>query len=423
VIALLVTACSRTTQPSVQSVSLPDMSVLAHPAAREQLRSAYAALDEKIKTRQTPAAELASAYGEMGRLLMAAEFTVASEPYFRNAEALAPDDMRWPYYLGHVYRARGDASQSAGSFERALRLAPSDEATLVWLGEAYLNQDRRAPAKDVLNKALSANPRSAAALDRLGRAALLEHDYAHAVEYYERALTVDPHATIIQYPLAMAYRGLRQVDKAQAHLRERGDVDVGPVDPLMRQIEAMLDTAPVFEKRAIDASKTGDWKSAAAYLRKAVALEPNDASLHHKLGTALSMSGDAAGASAELEAAVRGAPDNVDARFNLGQVLVSTGRREEAVVQFLEVVKRAPKDLDARFELAEALRIIHRPQDALAHYEFILGADRRRADARFGYAMALGGAGRVEAAREQLKEGEKLHPDHPEFGQALTRLK
>jgi tetratricopeptide (TPR) repeat protein len=422
VLAILCAACSRSPTQAPQPVSLPDVSILVQPTAREQLRSAYATLDAKIKTSRTPPADLADSYGEMGRLLMAAEFTVAAEPYFLNAEALASDDMRWPYYLGHVYRARGDLSRSAAAFERALRLAPSDEASLVWLGDAYLGQDRTSEAKEVLNRALSANPRAVAALYHLGRAALLERDYAHAAEYFERALTIDPHVSILHYPLAMAYRGLGQAENAEAQLRQRGDVDVGPVDPLMRQLEAMLDTAPVFEKRAIEASRTGDWKSAAAYLQKAVALEPNDVSLHHKLGTALSMSGDATGAVGELEAAVRGAPDNVDARFNLGQVLVSTGRRDEAVVQFLEVVKRAPKELDARFELAEALRISRRPQEALAYYEFILAADRHRADARFGYAMALVGAGRVEAARGQLKEGQTLHPDRPEFGQALARL-
>jgi tetratricopeptide (TPR) repeat protein len=386
------------------------------------LRSAYATLDAKIKTSETPAADLANSYGEMGRLLMAAEFTVAAEPYFLNAEALASGDVRWPYYLGHVYRARGDAARSAAAFERALRLAPSDEAVLVWLGDAYLGQDRIAEAKDLLNKLVSANSRSVAALYRLGRAALLERDYAHAAEYFERALTIDPHVSILRYPLAMAYRGLGQAEKAEEQLRQRGDVDVGPVDPLMRQLEVLLDTAPVFEKRAIEASKTGDWKSAAGYLRKALELEPNDALLRHKLGTALSMAGDAAGAVEQLQAAVRAAPDNMDARFNLGQVLVSAGRIDEAVPQFLAVVKHTPNDLAARFELAEALRVNRRPLEALPHYEFVLAADRNRAEARFGYALALAGAGRVTAARDQLQLGQKLHPDRPEFGQALARL-
>jgi tetratricopeptide (TPR) repeat protein len=424
VLAILCAGCSRPPQkPSVQAVALPDVSVLVQPAAREQLRSAYDALDAKIGDASTPAADLANAYGEMGRLLMAAEFTVAAEPYFLNAEALAPDDMRWPYYLGHVYRARGDVQHSTAAFERALRLAPSDEATLVWLGDAYLAQDRIAPARELFDKALSANPRSVAALYRLGRAALLERDHARAADYFERALAIDPRISILRYPLAMAYRGLGQAEKAEAQLRQRGDVDVGPVDPLMRQLDALLDTAPVFEKRAIAASKTGDWRSAAAYLRKAVELEPNDASLRHKLGTALSMAGDAGAAAEQLELAVRAAPDQVDARFNLGQVLVSSGRIDEAVSQFLEVVKRAPGDLDARFELAEALRMSRRPREAVPHYEFVLKADSNRADARLGYALALAGAGRVAEARAQLQEGQKQHPDRPEFGQALARLR
>ncbi len=353
-IVMLSVCCTGRPSARLQPVALPDINVVAQPTARAQLRDAYATLDGKIKNAETPAADLAGAFGEMGRLLMATEFVVAAEPYFVNAATLAPDDHRWPYYLGHVYRTRGDAAASASAFERALTLAPSDEATLVWLGEAYLHQDRVAPAKDALNKALSVNPRSVAALYRLGQAALAGHDDAGAVDAFERGLAIDPRASILRYPLAIAYRRTGQTAKADAELSQRGDADVGPVDPLMRQLGELLDTAAVFEKRAIEASKSGDWKSAALYLRKATGLEPTDAVLRHKLGTALSMAGETGGAIDELQAAVRLAPGNVDARFNLAQTLLSSGRITEAVSEFRRVVHDTPGDPEARAALAGA---------------------------------------------------------------------
>jgi hypothetical protein len=57
------------------------------------------------------------------------------------------------------------------------------------------------------------------------------------------------------------------------------------------------------------------------------------------------------------------------------------------------------------------------------HYEFILTRDRRRADARFGYALPLAGVGRFAQARDQLRQGQQLHPDRPEFSETLARLK
>src|SRR6185436_6908230 len=278
----------------------------------------------------------------------------------QNAETLAPGDRRWPYYLGHVYRVRGDVNASAAAFERALTLAPTDEATLVWLGDAYRNHCRLDAAKTALNNALVANPRSVAALYRLGRAALAEGDAARAADDFERGLAIDARATILRYPLSLAYRQLGDAAKADAQLRQRGDFDVGPVDPLMQEVSGLLDTAAVFERQAIEASKTNDWKSAATYLRKAVSLEPGDASLRQKLGTALSMAGDNAAAILELQQALRmaaaspGSPWINDARFNLAQLLLGAGRVDEAVAELQRVVHDAPGDQDARAALARA---------------------------------------------------------------------
>jgi tetratricopeptide (TPR) repeat protein len=352
---LLILAACGAGRKALVPVSLPDISTVSQAEARRQLRDAYASLDAKIKNPDTPPPELADAFGEMGRLLMAAEFVVASEPFFRNAETLAPDDRRWPYFLGHVYRTRGDTPSSAAAFERARTLAPSDEATLVWLGAAYLDEGRLAEAKDVLNKALAGNPRCVAALYRIGRIALTEHDDRKAVDAFERGLAIDARATILQYPLATAYQRIGDAAKADAHLKLRGDVDVGPVDPLMQQLGELLDTAAVFERRAIEASKVNDWKSAAMFLRKAVALDPNDASLRHKLGTALSLSGEPQAAIDQLQLAVRMTPADVDARYNLAQLLLSSGRAREAASEFQRVVHDAPNDADARAGLAEAL--------------------------------------------------------------------
>jgi len=359
--AVIVAGCSTQPAPRLAPVSLPDVSVITQVTARDQLRDAYATLDAKIKAAGTPPAELAAGFGGMGRLLMAAEFVVAAEPYFQNAEVLAPDDRQWPYFLGHVYRARGDAAGSAAAFTRALKLAPSDEATLVWLGDAYLNQNRVADAKDLLIHALSTNPRSVAALYRLGRAALAEDDAALAALNFERALAIDAKASVLHYPLSLAYRRLGQTAKADAEVKLRGDVEVGPVDPLMQQVAQLLDNAAVFERRAIEAAQSNDWKSAAAYLRKAVSLEPGDASLRHKLGTALSMAGDNAAAIDELQRTVQMAPADVDARFNLAQLLLAAGRVSDAVSQFERVVHDAPGDRDARAALAEARARARRP--------------------------------------------------------------
>jgi lipoprotein-releasing system permease protein len=43
---------------------------------------------------------------------VAAEYFDAAEACFTNARTLAPDDMRWPYYLGHVFRLKSDTARA-----------------------------------------------------------------------------------------------------------------------------------------------------------------------------------------------------------------------------------------------------------------------------------------------------------------------
>src|SRR5580765_1863195 len=189
--------CMRT--PPLRDVAPPDLSS-AEPSVRDQITAAYAA----IASRKADA----NAYGETGKLLLAAEFLEAAEPCFLNAEALAPKEPRWPYYLGHVYKARAEADKSAAAFERARSLQPDDVATLVWLGNEYLDADHPELAAPVFGRALSLQPRSAAAMSGLGRTALARREYAEAVRHFEGALGLSPQATVLEYQLSLAYRGL-----------------------------------------------------------------------------------------------------------------------------------------------------------------------------------------------------------------------
>src|SRR5207248_9658716 len=120
-------------------------------------------------------------------------------------------------------------------------------------------------------------------------------------------------------------------EKADAHLRQRGDVDVGPVDPLMQEIATLLNSPAAYEKRGLRALDAHDWTAAAGAFRKALALEPASASLHHRLGTALSLAGDAAGATAEFQEAIRLSPGYAPAHFSLGVMFVSAGRSADAI--------------------------------------------------------------------------------------------
>ena len=427
VIVLLAGSCACRNEPTVDDrqtlrpVPLPDLSRIEE-SVQAQLRERYAALTEKQKDPGAPAADLGTQYGEMGALLMAAEFRDPAEASLLNAQALAPGDMRWPYYLGHLYKTKGDMPSAIAAFERALQSAPNDVPTMAWLGEAALDQGRPDTAESLFNRALSLQPRSIAARYGLGRTALVKQDYIRAAQNLEQALALDDKASIIHYPLAMAYRGLGDRHKAELHLQQRGTVQIQPDDPLKKALDESLHSALTYETNGDAAGNRGQWPAAVEYLRKGVALAPTRASLRSKLGTALFYTGDRRGAFEQFQEAVRLSPRLAIAHYSLGVMHEEVGEHLRAIESFSAAVQSEPDYLDARLGLANALRRSGQLEPSLSQYEQILRMDPRAVQARFGSAAALIRLRRYQEARSRLTEAMDRHPDEMAFARAAARL-
>ena len=415
---------------AIQPILLPDLSHMDEPV-RAQLREHYESLELTRERAATPTAELGDAYGEMGKLLMAAEALDAAEPCYLNAQLLAPSDARWPYYLAHLYRIRGDLPKAEAMFEQVLRTRPDDVPALVWIGEVYLMQGRARAAEAVLTDALSLQPQSVAAMLGLGRAALERKDYSRAIEQLEMALAINPQTAVsAHYPLALAYRGLGNTGQTEAHMRLHGQVDVGPSDPLMQDLEELLRSPMAYERRGVRALASGDWGRAATSFREGLELAPDNPSLRHGLGTALAQMGDPRGAIEQFEETVRQSPEFAKAHYSLGLLARAAGQDREAIERFSVAVRYEPTYVEAHLRLAGVLRQTGRLEESLAQYQRIMdlardgriGADPRVAEAPFGYAITLARLGRYQEARDLLAEGLTVYPDQPAYTHALARL-
>lgn len=341
----------------LRPVSLPELSQTPG-TIRERLEQAYASLQAKREDQSTPAADLAGAYGALGQLLMAAEREHDAEPYLLNARALAPDEARWTYYLAHVYRGRNDFAKAAALFARTVELRPADLAALVYLGDAYLLQGQLDAAEPPFRKALSLEPRLAVALFGLGRVALAREDHRAAVRHLEQALILDPQASIIHYPLAMAYRGVGELDKADAHLRRRGEARVTALpDPLMEELRRAAASAQSYELMGTRSLSKGEWAAAAGYLRKAVDLAPRNPTLNLKLAEALRRAGRADEALRYYDEAIGAAPGTgaAEARFGYAMALVRLQRYSDARDRLSEGVARHPGEPAFAHALARLL--------------------------------------------------------------------
>ena len=436
VIALSAGACARHNEPApsvsdsgsrkspaeaARPVALPDVSQLAK-SVQAQMRERHSALMAKLEDRSAAPAELGDAYGELGLILMAAEYYQAAVSCYLTAQALVPNDVRWPYYLGHLYRMEGETAKAVESFSRALELQPADTPTQIWLGEMYLDEDRPDQAEPLFLQALSRNPSSAAALSGAGRAALAKHDPAHGIDYLERALAVDPRARGLHYSLAAAYRSLGQLDRARTHLEQRGKGRPAPHDPLMETYEVMLHSPLNYETQGLRALESGQVKEAADLFRKGLQLAPNDPALLHRLGTALFMAGDADGAVRQFEHALQLAPQFPRAHFGLGMVSSLSKRHAEAIEHFAAAVRYQRDYLEARLALVEALLVTGREQESLPHFAHIVELEPSLAEAWVMYARTLVGLRRYREARDRLSEARRIHPGEPQLADLLVRL-
>ena len=324
---LACTSYDRPDRPGLRPVPQPDSSHMSE-AVREQVRQRYTNLSTKLGTSSTPSPELATAFGEVGELLLAARYLETAEPALLNARTLAPKDPRWPYYLAHLYRIRGALDEGAVFFQEALERGADNLATLTWLASVYIDLGRYDAAEPLLESALRRDPMSAATHYHAGRLRLARRDFAGAVQHLETALKQDPRGAAIRYPLALAYRGLgRQADAdAQLRGRDQSNSEIVPPDPLMDRLAELLEGPQAHTVRGTEALNRGEWARAADEFRKGLTLVPRNPLLRHRFATALFMMGNVDEAQRGFEEVIRLSPDYSAAHYSLGLLFEGRGR-------------------------------------------------------------------------------------------------
>lgn len=421
VLCLAMGAACGGTPPSAAAPAfpLPDLSKAA-PSVQRQIRDHHAALERIVSASPSPP-ELSAAFGELGKLLMAAQFNEAAARSFASAAGADQRDYRWPYYLAHLARMRGDTDAALSYFQQASRLKPDDVASRVWLGETYLLAGQAEAAEPEFARARELDAASVSAAFGLGRAALARRDYRRAIALLEEVLARDPRAVSAHYPLSQAYAGAGDTRKAETHLRLRADHQVLPADPLIVELETLLDSPQTYEARGIRALDREDLGGAAEQFRRGLALDPQSAALHHRLGTVLALQGDREGARREFETAAGLSKAYYLAPFSLGLLLQEDRQHAAAAAQFDAALKARPDYVPARLRRASNLRRAGRERDAVAEYRRLLEADRDLSEARIGLATTLSALGQGREARAVIEAG-LAGADGQMFRHALARL-
>ncbi len=424
--------------PGAGGAGRGDLAPVPHPEIGQlgelgrQLEPEIARLDELLARPELEPRQLAEGYGELGRLYLAYELWEAAEVCFTNAARLEARDFRWSYYLGYLHRETGRLERAAELYETARELRRDYAPTHLRLGDVYLQLHRVEKAESLAAALLADTPAAAApARVLLGKAALARHDYRAAREHFSAVLERHPEARWLHYQLAMAYRGLGDLDEARRQLALQGPGSLPMSDPLIDGLATLTTGASAELRQAMAEVGAGRVDEALARYRRAVASAPERADVRTSYAAMLAQLGDLEAAVDQYREALRLEPGNLLVRYSLGHTLALAGASrpaayEEAELRLDEVLRLEGDFTDALRRRAQVREARGRADAALADYGRIVELEPWNLDARLDLAGALLRHDHLVAAAEELRAVLARDPAHAsatlDLGTTLARL-
>lgn len=418
-VVLALTGCAR---PELLPIPATDLSTV-EPAVRTAVAAAHAGL-EQVLERDPTRAELANAYGELAMVYHAQDLTVPAEAAYRNASRLAPDDKRWPYLLAHLYADTARLEQAARRFEAVLAIDDTYVPTRIYLGQLYLRMGRLDQAETIFEQALGNEQAQAAALAGLGKVALARGDYQAAVARLEDALRRRPGATRLWHPLAMAHRGLGNMEKVRISLarHDPNGGEPGVPDPIVDLMSAKVVVPSVLIRRGQRYGQEGRFDLAAEAFRAAVASDGDNAEALANLGISLANLGRVEEAQARLQDSLRLDDASAFAHFSLAVIYDRQGLDAEAMAHYRAAIEREPGHVQALVYLGDAKLRAGAAREAAGYYRRALAQLPDSARIAHSLAIALLKMGRYAEARRTLESALAAQPESGDLINSLARL-
>jgi len=304
--------------------------------------------------------KMSEAQLDLGILLLESDPASAIAPFTKAVDLLATQS-RPRFLLGIAQERSGDFKSAAKSFESALALDPKDLDTTLHLAQLYLSQKQPADAEKRFRAALELQSNLPAAL--LGLAQSLDaQKKPEATEAFQNYLKTQPDSPAAKENLARALIAKNQFDEAEALL--------GPPQP---NVTPALDSLLLRADIQIGQKK---WDAAAATLKQAAALAPNDAKMHGGLGRVYLQLRDFKNAELELKNAIRLDNTNIAYWKDLSTTYYLAGNYAGTLV-VLDVIAKAEKPTAGTwFIRALCYDKLQQTQPALDAYQKFLELDQ-----------------------------------------------
>ena len=390
---------------------------------RSQLVQAQSELDDLLNETQPDPRRLAGAFGRLGQLYLLYDFMAPSAAALRNAQALAPNDPRWSYYLAINYRYEGALEESVAALDRVVTLVPHDLAALTHRADIRLELGLMDAAEADYRLVLERDPASSAARLGLGRIDFSRRDYESALERFERALRGQPPGSVVHHHLGLTLRRLGRREEAAKQLELNDHLSVVFPDPHFTELQRLNVSREAHIKRGSAAMRQGNPRAALAAFLDALEAMPEDPLTIFNVGMALIELGEKEEAEARLRQSIAINDNYRDPQYNLALILAERGDLHGAERHFRRAAEIDPEDVEARVRHADALTRLQRTDEAVELLESVLATDAASPLAQLALGAAHQRAGSDNAARIALSKVLDAAPGAPaERAEAHYRL-
>jgi tetratricopeptide (TPR) repeat protein len=446
----LLTGCPAEQQRTDPQIGAPV--ALALPVADDDLAGLLKELLESARADPQSAAL-------RGRLAMAYEvngYPAAALTTYEQAQALAPNEFSWPYFLALLLGKQGEHEAALLSVDRSLAIDNAYVPAWLWRGSWLLEQGRFDAATTTYQRAatLGAGPLAGVGL---ARTLLRQHQSVAAAAILEPISSEFRHPYIFRL-LGQAYRSLGRSEdariafargrQAQAFqwpdprhaakqryvggftgrlVRAEKLLMAGGYEQALEMLEALLqlraNDPALLTNLSLAYTRVGRPERARSVLLRGLEVHPDNYYLHLYSAGVFQELGNQARALQHMQRAIEIIPERGSGHERLGTLLMQLDRYEDALISFDKALRYGVKHTEkVLYTVGMIERDRQRWPQAVERFEQTVRIDASFTLAYVYLGHCLGESGRFAAARAALAWAERLATHPTEVAAMRQRL-
>jgi protein O-GlcNAc transferase len=320
------------------------------------------------------------------------------------------------YREGEAALNRQDLETAKADFEKAVRIAPNDEPALAALGGVLFQQGQVAEAAHMFEAARALSKADLNTEINLALAYQQLDQQAKAVPLFAGAATAArlSKQTLPSFVRAAYARALAATGKLPDAALE-----------MQAAVKAAPQSAPLLGDLGSIYAQQKSWAKAESAFRDAIAIDPNSAIAHLRLGLAMQAQSEP-GALQELDQAAQLAPNDAAIQLAWGKALAISGDDAQAIPVLEHAIILQPGSEDAMNQLAQAYQRAKRVPEAIGLFKKVLAIDPKNAILLTNFGMAYAQMQRAKDAVPLLQSAVELDPKnvtaHEDLAAAYVQL-